>query len=153
MPISKEQEHFNAARQFQAHYDETLQRIGVQAPQPILGQTCNDYRRETLRHLKRTFLPHAHNLYQVQYRGLRADALRALEPQLLTAVIVEANNPATVEPGQFRRIPEHDQYGHVTSFKFIGPESFVKSMGRPGRRVLSFNTPNGPVDASGRFLR
>ena len=31
-------------------------------------------------------------------------------------------------------------------------ESFVKGMGRPGRRVVSFNTPNGPVDASGRFL-
>ena len=153
MAIPKEQEHFSAARQFQAHYDETLQRIGVQAPQPILGQTVNDYRRETLRQLKRTFLPPAHELYQVQYRGLRADALRALEPQLLAAVVVEANNPATVEPGHFRRIPEHDQYGHVTSFKFIGPESFVVGMGRPGRRVVSFRTDQGFVDATGRALR
>jgi|SRR6516162_2547997 hypothetical protein len=153
MSIPKEQEHFAAARQYQAHYDETLQRIGVHAPSPVLGQSCNDYRRETLRQLKRTFLPQNHDLYQVQYRGLKADALRALEPQLLAAVVVEANNPATVEPGQFRKIPEHNEFGHVTSFKFIGPESFVKSMGRPGRKVVSFNTPNGPVNASGMFLR
>jgi hypothetical protein len=32
-------------------------------------------------------------------------------------------------------------------------ESFVKAMGRPGRRVVSFTTPHGPMDASGRYLR
>jgi hypothetical protein len=36
---------------------------------------------------------------------------------------------------------------------FYGQESFVKEFTRPGRRVVSFNTSNGPVDASGRFLR
>jgi hypothetical protein len=30
------------------------------------------------------------------------------------------------------------------SYKFIGPESFVKGMGRPGRRVISFRTTDGP---------
>jgi hypothetical protein len=29
--------------------------------------------------------------------------------------------------------------------KWIGPESFVKQMTRPGRRVVSFNTSNGPM--------
>ena len=54
-----EQEHFDASRQFQAYYDETLRRVGARAPAPVLGQSVNDYRRETLRQLKRTFYrPH-----------------------------------------------------------------------------------------------
>ena len=55
--MPSEQEHFDASRKFQAYYDEVLRKIGVRAPQPVLGTTVNDYRRETLRNLKRTFLP------------------------------------------------------------------------------------------------
>ena len=54
--MSTDQQHFDAARQFQAYYDETLRHVGAKAPQPTLGQSVNDYRRETLRQLKRTFL-------------------------------------------------------------------------------------------------
>jgi hypothetical protein len=71
-----EQQHFDAARQFQEYYDQTLRRVGTHAPAPVLGQSVNDYRRETLRQLKRTFLPEAHPLHQVQYRSLRSDAFR-----------------------------------------------------------------------------
>jgi hypothetical protein len=94
--VTTEQEHFDASRQFQAYYDETLRKVGTRAPAPNLGQSVNGYRRETLRQLKRTFLPPAHDLYQVQYGSLRSDALQALEPQLLQAVVQEANNPAHV---------------------------------------------------------
>ena len=136
--MPSEQQHFEAARKFQAFYDETLRKIGARAPQPILGETVNHYRRETLRNLKRTFLPQNHDLYQVQYRELKADALQVLEPQLLQACVVEANNPAHVPPGELRKIEEFDQYGQVKTIRFVGPESFVKQMGRPGRRVKSF---------------
>jgi hypothetical protein len=151
--MSSEQDHFDAARKFQEFYDSTLRRVGMRAPEPILGQTCNDYRRETLRNLKRTFLPPAHDLYQVQYRQLKADALQIFEPQLLSAVVTEANNPAHVPPGELRKIEEYDEYGKVKTIKFIGQESFVRQMMRPGRRVVSFRTSNGYVDASGRGLR
>jgi len=136
--MPSEQQHFDAARRFQEYYDETLRKIGARAPQPLLGTTVNDYRRETLRNLKRTFLPPAHDLYQVQYRQLEADALGVLEPQLLNACVVEANNPAHVPPGELRKIEEYDQYGQVKTIRFVGRESFVKQMGRPGRRVKSF---------------
>jgi hypothetical protein len=136
--MSSPQEHFDAARRFQEFYDQTLRRVGARAPQPILGQTVNDYRREALRNLKRTFLPQNHDLYQVQYRQLKADALGVLEPQLLSAVVIEANNPAHVPLGELRKIEEYDEYGKVRTIKFIGQESFVKAMGRPGRRVKSF---------------
>jgi hypothetical protein len=136
--MSTPEQHFDAARKFQAYYDETLRKVGMRAPQPTLGQTVNDYRRETLRTLKRTFLPQNHDLYQVQFRQLPADVLQVFEPQLLNACVVEANNPIHVPPGELRKIEEYDQYGQVKTIKFIGQESFVKAMGRPGRRVKSF---------------
>jgi len=119
----------------------------------VLGQTVNDYRRETLRTIKRTFLPQNHPLYAVQMRALKADALAALEPQVLTACIAEANNPCHVPPGELKRVERLDQYGQVKTIDWVGQESFVKAMGRPGRRVVSFRTDHGYVDASGRGLR
>ena len=62
--MSSAQEHFEASRCFQEYYDETLRRAGTRAPQQTLGVSVNDYRRETLRTLKRTFLPPNHDLYQ-----------------------------------------------------------------------------------------
>jgi hypothetical protein len=136
--MPSEQDHFDASRKFQAYYDETLRKIGARAPQPVLGTTVNDYRRETLRNLKRTFLPQNHDLYQVQFRQLPADILQVFEPQLLQACVVECNNPAHVPAGELRKIEEHDEYGKVRMVKWIGQDCFVKQMGRPGRRVKSF---------------
>jgi hypothetical protein len=136
--MSTPEQHFDAARKFQAYYDDTLRKVGMRAPEPTLGQTVNDYRRETLRTLKRTFLPPVHDLYQVQFRQLKADALQVFEPQLLSACVTEANNPAHVPLGELRKVEELDEYGKLKTIKWIGQESFVKAMGRPGRRVKSF---------------
>ena len=148
--MSTDQQHFDAARQFQAFYDETLRRVGAKAPQPTLGQSVNDYRRETLRQLKRTFLPEAHDLYQINYRGLPSDALGVFEPQILRACVDEANNPAHVPPGELKKIERLDEYGKVRCVEFVGQESFVKQMTRPGRRVVKFLAPS---DSYGRAVR
>src|SRR6516162_6741206 len=126
--MSTPEQHFDAARKFQAYYDDALRKVGMRAPQPMLGETVNHYRRETLRNLKRTFLPQNHDLYQVQFRQLKADALRVLEPQLLSAVVVEANNPAHVPPGELRKVEELDQYGQLKFIRWIGQDCVVKQM-------------------------
>jgi len=136
--MSTPEQHFDAARKFQAYYDDTLRKVGMRAPQPVLGETVNHYRRETLRNLKRTFLPQNHDLYQVQFRQLPADVLNPFETQLLNAVVVEANNPIHVPPGELRKVEELDEYGKLKTIRWIGQESFVKAMGRRGRRVKSF---------------
>jgi hypothetical protein len=150
MTMSTPQEHFEASRRFQEYYDATLRSVGTRAPAPSLGVSVDDYRRETLRTLKHTFLPPAHDLFKVQYRALKVDALDALEPQLLAAVKVEAVNPAHVPPGQLKKIERMDEYGKVKCVEFIGQESFVKAMGRPGRKVVRFLAP---VDGAGRAIR
>jgi len=79
--------------------------------------------------------------------------LPVFEKQLLPAVEQEANNPAHVPAGELRKIEELDEYGKLRMIRFVGRESFVKAMGRPGRKVISFTTDRGRFDASGRPLR
>jgi hypothetical protein len=95
-------------------------------------------------------LPQNHPLYGVQFRGLKADALPVFEQQLLPAVVTEANNPAHVPPGELRKIEEMDEFGKLKMIRFVGQESFVKAMGRPGRRVVRFLAP---ADGAGRAIR
>jgi hypothetical protein len=127
----------------------------MRAPQPTLGQKVNDYRVETLRMMKRTFLPQNHLLYKVNYRGLRNDSamIEVFEPKMLQAVPIEAFNPAHVPPGEMKKIERLDEYGKVKFVEFVGQECFTKQMMRPGRRVASFWTEQGPVGADGRYLR
>jgi hypothetical protein len=120
-----------------------LRKVGRRAPEPTLGQSELDYRKETCRMMKRAFLPQNHKLYQVNWRGIKSDSvLNALEPDLLSAVLVEAWNPAHVSQGQLLQRDIVDDTGRVKERRSIGQESFVKQMGRPGRRVVSFmNNP------------
>ena len=136
-----EQDHFNAARKYQSYYDEALRDIGGRVPEPILGQTVNDYRRESLRTFKRVFLSQNDELYKVNYRGLRADTLSVFEPQLLQACVANADNTNGMKPGEFRQITKRNPYGQVSEIRFVGPESFVKAMGRPGR-LAKIRTPD-----------
>ena len=129
-------------------FDQELRDINWRAPPPTLGQSPDDYARETCRLLKRKYLPQTHDLYKINYRGLRADALYSFVPQLLQAVKKEAVNPNNFEPGEIRMIPKVDPVTGVRSNEFYGRDHFTKFMGRPGRRVTSFTTSNGRYDAA-----
>ena len=108
--------------------------------------------REMMRLLKKTFIPPTHDLYKVNMRGLPADVLSGFEEMLLPACKTEAFDPMTVPKGEIREVVKTDPNG-LKVRHFIGQDSFVKFMGRPGRRVISFRTDQGYVDASGRGLR
>src|SRR6516162_499902 len=150
--MANPQQHFDAARRWQEHYQAQVEDLGCNIPPPTLGQSTNDYRREMMRLLKQTFIPQTHDLYKVQMRQLPDDVLAGFEQMLLPAVKVEAFNPLTVPKGEIREVVRTDANG-LKVRHFIGQDSFVKFMGRPGRRVVSFRTNQGYVDASGRGLR
>src|SRR6516225_1161740 len=150
--MASEQEHFQASRKWQEHYQKEVEDIGLNIPSPVLGQTTNNYRREMMRLLKQTFIPPTHDLYKVQMRSLPDDVLAGFEQMLLPACKTEAFNPMTVPKGEIREVVKVDANG-LKVRNFIGQDSFVKFIGRPGRRVVSFRTDQGYVDASGRSLR
>jgi hypothetical protein len=140
-----------SGRVYQERYDDALQPWDQRAPPPVLGQDLDAYRRDTLVKIKR-LLPDGHELRKVQIRKMPDDALNVFEPQILKAARAEAYNPNTVPRGEFRRVTEVDSNG-LKIVKYIGQESFVRALTRPGRRVTSFRTDQGFIDASGRPLR
>src|SRR5262245_24707011 len=150
--MASEQRHFEASRKWQEHYQKEVEDIGLNIPPPTLGQSTNDYRREMMRLLKKTFIPRAHDLSRVNMRGLPDDVLQGFEQMLLPACRTEAFNPATVPRGEIREVVKIDANGQRVRH-FIGQDHFTKFMMRPGRRVVSFRTDQGYVDASGRGLR
>jgi hypothetical protein len=107
-----------AARVFQERADNALQPWNIRAPAPVLGQDVHEYRRDLAVKLKKQ-LPEDHKLRKVQYRRLDDDILANFEPQLYAAVHAEAHNPATVLPGEMRKVEKVNQGG--TKFvEYIG---------------------------------
>jgi len=125
MTMPSDQQHYEMARQWQAYFDEHCREMGMRAPEPILGQSVGDYRREFDRLLKRARLPQSHELYKVNWRGLKTDALDILEPKLLAAAKAETFNPANVPKGELREITVRDPHNGSEVRKFIGQDHFV----------------------------
>ena len=125
-----------SARVYQRRYDDALQPWDMRAPGPTLGEDITAYRAK-LAILAKKQLPPEHEMRKVQYRRLDTEIFDNFEPQLLQAVRQAAYDPNTVPVGEFRVVPEVDANGMKMN-RFVGPESFVKQMGRPGRRVKSF---------------
>jgi hypothetical protein len=132
-----------AGRVYQLRYDDALSPWDMRAPGPTLGEDITEYRAK-LAILAKKQLPEGHEMRKVQYRRLDTDIFDRFEPGLLQAVRQAAYDPTSVPAGEFRRVVEVDSNG-MKMVRWIGQESFVKAMGRPGRRVLSFNTSNGPM--------
>ena len=142
-----------SARTLQARYDDVLSPWGVRARAPTLGEDPREYQRDLAVRAKKQ-LPDGHPLRGVQFRGLRADAFAALEPQLLAAVRDSAMRPDAVPQGTIERREKTDSNG-FKAVHWLGTHSFIKDLPcyREGRKVTSFRTDMGYVDASGRPLR
>jgi hypothetical protein len=65
-------------------------------------------------------------------RGLPNEAVQPMMETLIPTVKTEAFNPLTVPRGEFREVVRTDANGLKTR-NFVGQESFVVQMGRPGR--------------------
>jgi hypothetical protein len=129
---------------WQEEFDGVLQQVGSRAMAPTQGQSSNDYVRECMRVMKRTYLPQNHPLYAVTMRTLPADAINPIWGELKPAVIKEAWNRMNVPKGELREIVQTDHRNGMKIHHFIGQQSFVRSPEygfRPGRRVTGFRTP------------
>jgi hypothetical protein len=153
--VASPQDHLDNIVKYREYYNKELSDIGFQAPTPKAGQKGGNYRRQSLQTFADSLLPQLHELAKVDYFDIPYDTVKILEPQVLRACVTEYQNPNNVPPGELREIIKiHPQSGHKMNL-FIGREHFVKQMPnyRPGRRVVSFKTDQGFVDASGRGLR
>jgi len=152
----------DACRQYQAYYDSALcQHVGFKTPEPTAGQDVNDYRADCMNIFRRAFLPRSHELGRIRYHNLvdsnQMNTFNEFERQNIEACKVEAFNPRYVPPGEFRMIEKRNPYGQVSERVFIGQDSFVKQMNRPGRLVTAWgprrDSTGRPVTQGPTFLR
>jgi hypothetical protein len=136
-PISDE-EH-SAFADAQSRADSIFNGFGKRAPRPLEGESLLNYRKRLAGHLKTysdswkgiklTQLPDA--AFDVAERQIYADSERA------------AASPVDLGEGELRAVTRQDATTGQRTTVFYGKDSFVKSMGRPSRRVRGFRISSG----------
>jgi hypothetical protein len=129
--------HADRCRQHQEKYDAAFQGFGMKAAPPRSDAFPPDYRRELFKR-GQDLLPSDHPLTQFNPEDIGGDAIAELERQLIEALDRESTEPSgdnIPPPGApMREVTKVDSTG-VKKTEFFGAESFIKSLGRPGRRV------------------
>jgi hypothetical protein len=120
----------------QARADGVFAGFGQRAPRPLDGEALFDYRKRLATKLK-SYSP---VWKSVKFSQLPEEAFGIAETQVYADAAAAAANPSDLEAGELRMVTKIDPATGVRSNVFYGKESFVKSMGRPGRRVASFRT-------------
>jgi hypothetical protein len=143
--IEEERQHMlrvqRSLRGIQARADDAFEPWGFRAPAPTLGVDPDEYRRNMLVKAKR-LLPGTNKLRHVKIWDLPRSALSNFEDQIYPAARATAFDSSSVPDGELRKVVKPTANGH-SIIEWIGNESFVKSIGRPGRRVVAFRTPYG----------
>ena len=128
-----------SCRQYQARYDDAYSSFGVQTPTPVDGEHPEKYRIRLFNRLVRK-LPEGH-----AWSDTRADdlplgpAMDNIEQLVLEAAKAEGLAPSMEnlpEDGTIIERRRSDDAGMKIN-EFWGRESFIKSMGRPGRKVAA----------------
>jgi hypothetical protein len=120
----------------QARADTVFNGFGQRAPRPLEGELLIDYRKRLATKLK-SYSP---VWKSVKFSQLPEEAFGIAEGQVYADAISAASNPTDLEAGELRQVTKTDPTTGVRTINFYGKESFVKQMGRPGRRVASFRT-------------
>jgi hypothetical protein len=120
----------------QARADQVFAGFGERAPRPLEGEHLVDYRKRLATKLKK----HSTTWGKVKLSELPESAFQIAEDTIYNDAISAAANPADLAAGELRMVTKIDPATGVRTNVFYGKESFVKQMGRPGRRVQSFRT-------------
>jgi len=120
----------------QARADTVFAGFGERAPRPLEGEGLLDYRKRLATKLKK---------YSTIWKGVKLsslpeEAFGIAETQVYADAVTAAASPSDLEAGELRAVTKTDPSTGVRTIVFYGKESFVKGMGRPGRRVASFRT-------------
>jgi hypothetical protein len=135
MKPRSDDEHY-AFAEAQAKADSVFSSFGQRAPRPMEGEHLEDYRCRLATKLK----GHSKAWSNVKLSKLPAEAFQIAEGQIYADAATAAANPIDLAAGELREVQKVDPATGLRTIVFYGKESFVKSMGRPGRRVQSFRT-------------
>jgi hypothetical protein len=134
----------NDCREHMARYDDSFAAFGTETPAPRDGEDPETYRCRLFRRLQKR-LPDHHELVGVgDPADLPDKALDIFEEQLLREAAAEGASPSEANlPSDGTMIARHrtDSDTGEKSLNWYGTESFIKSLGRPGRYVQAIRNP------------
>src|SRR5215469_4701344 len=120
----------------QARADAVYNGFGLRAPRPLEGEGLVDYRRRLAAKLKM----HSPVWKDVKLSQLPDTAFGIAETAIYSDAEGAASRPIDLQPGELRMVTKIDPVTGGRVNVFYGQEHFTKAMGRPGRRIKSFNT-------------
>ncbi len=137
-------------RQYQVRYADAFAAFGSLPPAPIEDERPGQYRARLFEHLRRR-LPSGHELAAVRADDLSSASAQAranFEQMLLQAATAEGATPSVDnlprDGSMISRVRVDADTGERRT-EWYGRESFIKQLGRPGRKVSMFLTNRGPV--------
>jgi hypothetical protein len=142
----------------QARWDATFSKLDRSCPARRADESEMNYLRRLSR-VGRKYIPKGEQIAQVQFDHTLPDDVIPRYAELMREC-VERNLRRTdnMQPGDMRSVMVTDENTGAKIREWVGPESFVKSMGRPCRRVIAINAPApsrlyAAADAGARLAR
>jgi hypothetical protein len=138
-------------RECQRRADDALQPWGERAPAPVAGESVDAYRSRLL-DIAQQRLPEGHEYRSVRLDQLGRNAFRNYETLIYPEARAAGERLDSAAVGEEREITRIEPNGNK-SITFLRRDSFVNDFVRRGRRVVSFWSDHGRMDANGRLLR
>jgi hypothetical protein len=122
----------------QARADEVSQLFGKQAKRWQVGESLGAYRRR----LATEFRVHSPQWKDVKMSDLPNNAFDNIEKAIYADAAAAALQPTDLADGEFRKVTKTDPDTGLKQIHWFGNHSFIKDLGRPGRRVVGFRNRN-----------
>jgi hypothetical protein len=141
------------ARHYQARADDALQPWNMRAPQFVIGESIDDYRRR-LAKLAQRQLPDDHPFRNTKLSRLDDETFAPIEKDIYTDVKRIGASNDSVAAGQMREVESINPENGQRTITFLGTRSFVHDLKAPVRRVLGFlHAATGRYyNTAGRYL-
>jgi hypothetical protein len=140
-------------REIQSRCDAALEPWGQRAPPPVAGEGVRAYQRRLLA-LAQKRLPDGHRMRQFDFtdpESVPKDVLANFEGEVYRDAAGAARRNDSTPSGTLREVIKIDPRNGHKVHEFYG-ECFVREMGRPGRRVLGFWSPQGYRTTCGKYI-
>ena len=124
----------------QSRWDSTFAALGRSAPARRADETGTDYLRRLSR-VGRKYIPRGEQIAQVDFDELPDAVVPKFSELMRAAVARNVVRTDNMAPGEMRAVMVTDENTGMKIREWVGPDSFVKSMGRPCRRVVRINAP------------
>jgi hypothetical protein len=119
----------------QERWDQTFSRLDRSCPAQRADEAPVDYPRRLSR-IGRRYIPKGEEIASVNFAELPDNVVGKFSEMMRAAVERNIMRTDNMQPGEMRAVMVVDEQTGMQHRHFIGPDSFVKAMGQPCRRVV-----------------